>query len=284
VVARIGSNEGIQMPGHPLSDVLPADVLDLCRLYPDPYARNLRQQLAKLALGAVQDAEHILIDSGADSLILLTLRTRIVPGDVVVTSKGSYPTFNYFAQGLGANIVEVPYADDGATTLRPNLAELAVAAHAKRAALVYLANPDNPTGHVFRYAHRHHANLGKPHSNKSTSEPDQPDQPHLWSSPSWPPTFPFLLTAHRIAHSPSEVSKLRSELPTQTTLIVDEAYIDFSPENVLPVRLPNTVQLRTLSKAYGLAGLRIGLFSLYLKAAYTSSLRPHTKVAEGLIH
>jgi histidinol-phosphate aminotransferase len=152
VLARIGSNEGIEMPSHPLSDILPADVLDLCRLYPDPYARNLRQQLAKLALGAVQDAEHILIDSGADSLILLTLRTRIVPGDVVVTSKGSYPTFNYFAQGLGANIVEVPYADDGATTLRPNLAELAVAAHAKRAALVYLANPDNPTGHVFRYA------------------------------------------------------------------------------------------------------------------------------------
>ena len=98
------------------------------------------------------------------------------------------------------------------------------------------------------------------------------------------PTFPFLLTAHRIAHSPSEVSKLRSELPAQTTLIVDEAYIDFSPENVLPVRLPNTVQLRTLSKAYGLAGLRIGLFSLYLKASDTSSLRPHTKVAEGLIH
>jgi hypothetical protein len=37
-----------------------------------------------------------------------------------------------------------------------------------------------------------------------------------------------------------------------------EQYIDFSTENALDVRLPNTVQVRTLSKAYGLAGLRVG--------------------------
>ena len=41
-------------------------------------------------------------------------------------------------------------------------------------------------------------------------------------------------------------------------LIVDEAYVDFAPEMALATRLPNTIQLRTLSKAYGLAGLRLG--------------------------
>jgi len=207
VVARIGSNESIGMPRHPLAEVLPGDLVDLCRLYPDPYSRDLRTKLAKLAPGAVEDAAHVLLDSGGDSLIFLTLRTRIVPGDCVITSRGTYPTFNYFCQGLGAEIVEVPYSDDGATCLRPDLAGLAAAAHSKKAALVYLANPDNPTGYVFR---------------------------------------------------PEEVAKLREQLPPDTTLIVDEAYIDFSPENALCERLDNTVQIRTLSKAYGLAGLRVG--------------------------
>jgi histidinol-phosphate aminotransferase len=150
VVARIGSNEAMSMPKHPLADVLPADLLDYCRLYPDPYARDLRASLAKMVPGAVDNVGQLLIDSGGDSLIFLTLRTRIVPGDTVVTSAGTYPTFNYFAQGLGANIIEVPYADDGDTSLRPDLSALVSAAHKHNAAVVYLANPDNPTGHVFR--------------------------------------------------------------------------------------------------------------------------------------
>ncbi len=45
----------------------------------------------------------------------------------------------------------------------------------------------------------------------------------------------------RVAHSPEEVQKLRKDLPQETTLIVDEAYIDFSAHNALCVRLPNTV-------------------------------------------
>ena len=108
VVARIGSNEAFALPTHPLADILPPELLDLCRLYPDPYSRAMREKLAALAPGAVADASHVVVDSGADGLIFLALRTRIVPGDTVVTSAGTYPTFGYFAQGLGANIVEVP--------------------------------------------------------------------------------------------------------------------------------------------------------------------------------
>jgi histidinol-phosphate aminotransferase len=44
-------------------------------------------------------------------------------------------------------------------------------------------------------------------------------------------------------------------------LVVDEAYVDFAPDNALPLvgRCPNVVVLRTLSKSYSLAGLRVGL-------------------------
>ena len=124
--------------------------MDLCRLYPDPYARDLRAKLVGLAPGAVVGPEQVLVDSRADSLIFLVLRSRIVPGDCVVTSAGTYPTFNYFSQGLGADIVEVPYSDDLGTGLRPDLAALTAAAHKHRAALVHLTNPDNPTGHIYR--------------------------------------------------------------------------------------------------------------------------------------
>ena len=74
-------------------------------------------------------------------------------GDTVVTSAGTYPTFNYFSQGLGAEIVEVPYLDNGGAAVRPDLAGLASGAQEHKAALVYIANPDNPTGHVYRYVY-----------------------------------------------------------------------------------------------------------------------------------
>ena len=87
-----------------------------------------------------------------ESPCILTLKT-LGAGDTVVTSAGTYPTFNYFSQGLGAEIVEVPYLDDGGAAVRPDLAGLASAAQEHKAALVYIANPDNPTGHVYRYVY-----------------------------------------------------------------------------------------------------------------------------------
>lgn len=199
MVARIGSNESIAMPRHPLDGVLPPEMLDLCRLYPDPYARDLRAKLAGLAPGSISGAEQVVVDNGADSLLFLILRTRVVPGDVVITSAGTYPTFNYFSQGLGAQIVEVPYSDDGATALRPDLEGLASAANAQRAAVVYLANPDNPTGHVFRFvcAEQPCAQYGIIYG------------PHPCTDLG--------------ARSPDEVKRLRENLRAETTLIVDEA-------------------------------------------------------------
>ena len=90
----------------------------------------------------------MLFDTGADSLILLALRLSCNVGDAVVCTAGTYPTFRYFAEGVGARILEVPYQQQG-DRLQTDLPRLAEVARAERAAVLYLANPDNPTGHYW---------------------------------------------------------------------------------------------------------------------------------------
>ena len=72
----------------------------------------------------------------------LAVRAFVAPGSVAVTSRGTYPTFDYHVAGYGGQIARVPYRADG----RPDLDGLASAAHATGASMVYLANPDNPSG------------------------------------------------------------------------------------------------------------------------------------------
>ena len=74
------SNEAFARSEHPLSAILPPDVLDLCRLYPDPYSRALRSKLAAQAPGAVGSVAQLLVESGGDSVISLALRSRVVAG------------------------------------------------------------------------------------------------------------------------------------------------------------------------------------------------------------
>ncbi len=204
LAARIGSNESIPLAGSPLDTLFGPSFAELARLYPDPYAHALRERAAE-ANGTSPDS--ILFDTGADSLILLALRLFCSAGDSVVTTAGSYPTFNYFARGQGLTLQEVPYRER-MNDARPDLDGLIAAAHGCEARLVYLANPDNPTGHVF---------------------------------------------------SMSEIRAFRAALPDSAVLLLDEAYRDFAPDahhDNDPI--PGVMRLRTLSKAFALAGLRVG--------------------------
>lgn len=209
ITQRIGSNEGLPIVSAAITEQFGERFAELARLYPDPSALELREVIAAQLQLSV---EHILFDAGADSLILLALRTVCEAGDVVLTSAGTYPTFRYFAEGLGAQLVEVPYLDwqlqDRSGRLQPDLDRLAELAQRQNPKLVYLANPDNPTGHVFDEA---------------------------------------------------AICAFRAALPIDTLLLLDEAYSDFHPASgcVTPL-LANTVRLRTLSKAYAAAGLRLG--------------------------
>ncbi|MBZ9566740.1 aminotransferase class I/II-fold pyridoxal phosphate-dependent enzyme [Modicisalibacter tunisiensis] len=140
---RLGSNEGLDMPHHALKARFGEAVAELARSYGDAEALGVRRRLAEALDTPV---EALLVDAGADSLLALALRATCEPGDTVITSAGTYPTFRYFAAGQGCRVVEVDYRR-APGRLAPDLAALAEHAHQHHARLVYLANPDNPSGH-----------------------------------------------------------------------------------------------------------------------------------------
>ena len=170
--------------------------------YSDSEAWDLRVALAG-RLGVSID--EIVVGSGIDNLLGVTVRIFADVGDPIVTSAGAYPTFNYHVAGYGRRLVTVPYRDD-----KEDLDALAGAAVREKAKIVYLSNPDNPMG--------------------------------TW----W---------------SDAAVEAFADALPAETLLILDEAYGEMAPPSTLPAidfGRANVIRMRTFSKAYGLAGLRIG--------------------------
>ena len=203
-LARLGANES----AFGISDKANEALIDAvssssgCSWYGDPLSHDIRSELAK-QLGI--DMRHLCVDGGIDTLLGLTVRLFMQPGDVLVTSAGAYPTVNYHAIGVGGEIKTVPYRDNHEDTVA-----LAEAAHQHNARLVYLANPDNPMG-------------------------TQVDQ-----------------------HA---IHTLIQQLPDNCTLLLDEAYVEFmGSQTALPINSSqeNVVRFRTFSKAYGMAGMRIG--------------------------
>ncbi|MBB3140789.1 pyridoxal phosphate-dependent aminotransferase [Halomonas organivorans] len=203
---RLGSNEGLDMPHAALRQRFGDAMVEHIYCYGDAEALGIRQRLADQQ-GIPLEA--LLVDAGADSLLALALRATATPGVTAVASAGTYPTFGYFARAQGCRLVEIDY-DEGPHRLAPDLDALAAAAHAENARLVYLANPDNPSGHL---------------------------------------------------HDDDAILGLRDALPKDCWLLLDEAYHDFRPDADSAFSaevLPGVIRCRTLSKAHGLAGLRVG--------------------------
>jgi histidinol-phosphate aminotransferase len=171
-------------------------------MYCDPENYDLKVALAHYH-GVRPD--NIVVGEGIDGLLGLAVRLVIEPGDVVATSLGAYPTFNYHVAGFGGRLVRVPYVHD-----REDPDALLDAARREDARLIYFANPDNPMG-------------------------------SWWNA--------------------ADVQTLVERMPARTLLLLDEAYSDTAPPEAvspLDVSNPQVLRLRTFSKAYGLAGLRIG--------------------------
>jgi histidinol-phosphate aminotransferase len=134
---RLGANEsafGISPAARQAMEAAVGDV----SWYGDPESHDLRAALAE-RLGV--SMEHMVVGSGIDDLLGLIVRTFLEPGETAVTSLGGYPTFAYHVAGYGGRLERVPYRDD-----RNDLEGLAEAANRSMASLVFLANPDNPTG------------------------------------------------------------------------------------------------------------------------------------------
>ena len=62
-------------------------------------------------------------------------------------------------------------------------------------------------------------------------------------------------------HSAETIQRMIDSVPKESLLVLDEAYIELAPDGVAPkldISNKNIIRLRTFSKAYGLAGARVG--------------------------
>jgi histidinol-phosphate aminotransferase len=198
---RIGANESAFGPS-PKALAAMRSAAQQVNWYCDPEGFVLREALAKRHNVA---RDNIVLGAGIDDLLGLVVRAFCDPGDRVVMSLGAYPTFAFHVRGFGVTLVTPPYRED-----RNDPDALAAAARRRKARLVYVSNPDNPTG-------------------------------------SW--------------LSAGDVERLIAGLPATAVLVLDEAYSDFAPVEAIPAldaEDARVIRLRTFSKAYGMAGARIG--------------------------
>jgi len=199
--ARLGANESLFGPSPKALAAMRA-AADGNWMYADPESHDLRAAL--LDFHRV-DLDNVVIGEGIDGLLGLAVKLAVDPNSVVVTSDGTYPTFNFHVAGGGGRLVRVPYRDD-----RQDLEALLAAALREGARILYVCNPDNPMG--------------------SFCDADA-------------------------------LRELIARLPGGVLLCLDEAYCDSAPaDELLPVDVgnPQVLRFRTFSKAYGLAGARIG--------------------------
>ena len=150
---------------------------------------------------------QLTLTNGTDEAIQLVVNTFVNPRDRVLVLRPTYAMYRFYAQIMGADVVEVDYTSGLRFPFREILSKIN-----SRTRAIFIANPNNPTG--------------------SSASPAQ------------------LRTLLRAAG--------------RAAVMVDEAYFEFSGQTVLPwiSDYPNLFVSRTFSKAYGLAGLRVGcLFS-----------------------
>lgn len=137
---RIGANESA-FGVSPRAAAAMSEAAQGVAWYCDPEGYELRTELA--AIHGV-DIENVTLGAGIDDLLGLIVRMYMNPGAAVAASLGSYPTFAYHVDGFGGRLETVPYRND-----RNDLAALTDLAACTKACILYLANPDNPTGSYY---------------------------------------------------------------------------------------------------------------------------------------
>jgi len=202
-IIKVASNENPLGPS-PAALAAMEKALQQLHLYPDGNAFHLKEKLAE-KLGV--EPSNLILGNGSNEIIEFVGHALIKPGSDVVVSQYCFAVYPLVTHLFGGNLIMVParnYAHDLRGMLRAITPDTRV---------VFVANPNNPTGTV----------------------------------------------AER-----SEIVELLNEVPPRVLLVMDEAYIDFlpSPVDLVPfIRRglkPNLLLMRTFSKIYGLAGLRIG--------------------------
>ncbi len=202
-VVKLASNENPYGPSPKACQAIVRASQGLNR-YPDGDCYYLRKALSQRLKVS---GEQFIFGNGSDELIVLAVRAFVSPGDEVVIANPSFLIYDIASRIAGAKIQAVPLKDFcyDLTAMKK--------AVTKKTKIVFLGNPDNPSG--------------------------------------------MYLTEDQVR---TFLKGLRSDV----LVFIDEAYFEYVEKDNYPDSInwlqhyPNLIVTRTFSKAYGLAGLRIG--------------------------
>jgi histidinol-phosphate aminotransferase len=173
-------------------------------LYPEGDAPTLRAAVSK---HVGMPPECLVFGNGSDEIIHLLAMTFLEPGDEVVQGDPSFAMYEIYTAQCNGRSVKVPLKD------QVHDLDAMLEAITPRTRIVFVANPNNPTG---TYIGRH------------------------------------------------AIERFVDRLPDNVLLVMDEAYYEYVEDSDRPDLRPlirdgrDVIILRTFSKAYGLAGLRVG--------------------------
>jgi histidinol-phosphate aminotransferase len=201
---KLSSNEN---PYPPLTGVLESVTSAAASFnrYPDMGATGL---LAELAARFGVPAEHLAVGTGSVGVAQQLLQSTAGPGDEVIYAWRSFEAYPIITQISGASSVQVPLTENEEHDL-----DAMADAVTDRTRLIFVCNPNNPTG---------------------------------------------------VAIPRADLERFLDRVPQDVLVVLDEAYREFIRDEKVGdgVELyrdrPNVCVLRTFSKAYGLAGLRVG--------------------------
>jgi histidinol-phosphate aminotransferase len=218
--SKLASNENLLGASPMVADAVMAAMAEP-QIYPDPHSEVLRA-----AIGARLDIDpaRIVVSPGSEALIDYLFRAVLHPGDSILLSSPTFPTYEIFGRCAEARIIDVPRLPSFDIDV-----PAVCAAAALGPKLLVLCTPNNPTGNALSAA-----------------------------------DFQTILAA----------------TPRSTLVFVDEAYREyheaFDTFALLDAWGGPWVSARTFSKAYGLAGLRMGygVASSAELVSYLDRLRP----------
>ncbi|MCH8558251.1 MAG: histidinol-phosphate transaminase [Balneolia bacterium] len=202
-ISKLASNEN-RLGCSPKANEAALESLGAIMNYPDPACLDLR---AKIADKIGVKPENVIAGSGSEGVMQLIIKTFFEPDEHAITASATFIGFVVLINSRGVGLRQVPMTDD----YRFDLEAIADAISPKTK-MVYLANPNNPTGTYFTKA---------------------------------------------------EFERFMKRVPDDVLVIMDEAYYEFAAglddyPNSVEYGFDNVITLRTFSKAYGLAGYRIG--------------------------
>ena len=135
---KLASNENPFGPSPLAIEAIKAAISEI-NFYPDTSAGELTARLAEIH---EVDPSQILVTAGSTTFLEILARTLLGPGLNAVTSKQSFIVYPIVTQATGAHLIEVPTLNDGFDL------EGILSAIDGNTRVVYIANPNNPTGTV----------------------------------------------------------------------------------------------------------------------------------------